>query len=83
MPLFRSALIGFVTMVVTCSLAAIGTVFWLARSLRSDASPEGTDIGWDLVSLYRNCPHKAVVLAVPAASFAIGFLWSHRRPPPN
>jgi hypothetical protein len=79
MILARSILIGLVTMSVTSFVSIIGWIVWLSRSLPPDESSGGGDVGWDLVSMYQNCPHKLLLLTVPAVGFAIGFLLSYGR----
>ena len=75
---FRSILAGFAALLVTVFLECVTTIIWISRSIPRAASPAGADVGWDLVSMWHDSPHKAAYLAIALAGFAVGFLLAHR-----
>lgn len=75
---FRSILAGFAALLVTAFLECVTTIIWISRSIPGAASPAGTDVGWDLVPMWHESPHKVAYLAIALAGFAVGFLLAHR-----
>ena len=78
MSYFRSILVGLVAMLIAAWIEVIGTIVWAAYSMRRRDLPPGTDVGWDLVTMYRHSPHKLAYWAISVAGFAVGFLLAYR-----
>lgn len=78
MILMRSIVVGFVAMLVTFCLEIGATILWAAHSIPREDLPPGSDVGWDLVSMYHNSPYKIAYLAVALAGFAVGVLLAYR-----
>jgi hypothetical protein len=75
---FSSTLVGLVAMLITFCMEMLATVIWAAHSMQSSDLPPGTEVGWDLVSMYRYSPHKLAYWAISLVGFAIGFLLAYR-----
>jgi len=74
---FYSALAGFAFVVMFSFAALIASIAWMIYfSLRTQGEAE---VGWDLITMFRNLGYPGLLLVPPAAIFAIGFIWNFQR----